>query len=221
MANKELEIVSGRPVEFEDKKITTCEFRLSYPHLFKAKAYKDGKPKFSLVGLIPKDTDISQLRIAAENAAIEKWGAEKSQWPSKKVKLKSGKVVSKPTVVMPFKDGDIENPDKPEYEGMYFFSASTNETDKKGNIKVIPVLDQSKEPLQSGQLKAGDYVRASVVAFAYPEDGKGPKVGVSFALLAVQKIRTGEALGSGGGNAANDFDVVDAEEMDDDSEDEY
>jgi len=209
MAEKKvLEIVTGRQVAFEDKKILTGVFRLSYPHLFKPKAYKDGDPKFSITMLFNKDDDLSQLEIAAHNAAVEKWGADKKQWPSKKIKSKkTGNIISKCIVVMPFKDGETEHPDKVEYEGVTFLGASCGES------KPPAVIDQNKQPLTAAGLKAGDYVRASLVAFAYPMDGKGPKVGVSFALLGVQKVKNGEALG--GGNAVNDFDEVEFDENED------
>lgn len=200
---KVLEIVSGRKVEFEDKKVVTAMCRLSYPHLFVPKAYKDGDPKFSCSLLFNSDDDLSQLEIAAHNAAVEKWGSDKKQWPSKKVKSKkTGKVILKSTVAMPFKDGETEHPDKPEYEGITFIGASCK--------KKPSVFGQNKEALESHQIKAGDYVRASLVAFAYPDDGKGPKVGVSFAILGIQKWKNGESLG--GGNSANDFDELEFDE---------
>lgn len=202
---KKLEKVTGRQVEFEDKKVLTGVFRLSYPALFKPKAYKDGDPKYSLTALFNSSDDLSQLEIAAHNAAVEKWGADKSQWPSKKIKSKkTGKIINKCIVAMPFKDGEVEHPDKPEYEGVTFFGAGCSAA------KPPAVIDQNKQPLEAHQLKAGDYVRASLVAFAYPADGKGPKVGVSFALLGVQKVKNGESLG--GGNAVNDFDEVEFDE---------
>lgn len=199
MAEK-LEIVKGRKVEITDKKLTTGKFRLSYPHLFKPKAFKGQEPKYSLTMLFNADDDLSQLKIAAENAAIEKWGADKKQWPSKKTKSKkTGQIINKCIVKMPFKDGEVEHPDKPEYEGVIFANASSK--------KPPAVISQSKEPLTETGIKAGDYARASLIAFAYEGEGS---YGVSFALLGVQKIKTGEALG--GGNAANDFDEVEFDE---------
>jgi len=200
---KVLQIVTGRKIEFDDKKVTTCTFRLSYPHLFKAKAYKNNAPKFSLSMLFNKSDDISQIKIAAHNAAVEKWGADKKQWPSKKVRSsKTGLIVSKTLVVMPFYDGDIEQPDKPEYEGTIYLNASCN--------KPPVIVDQGRQQIvDETKLKAGDYVRASIVAFAYDIEGA---FGVSFALLGVQKVRTGEALG--GGNALKDFDELEVDEDD-------
>lgn len=199
-----LQIVKGRKVEITDKKLTTGKFRLSYPHLFKPKAFKNQEPKFSISMLFNKDDDLSQLKIAAENAAIEKWGADKKQWPSKKTKSqKTGLIVNKCLVKMPFKDGEVEHPDKPEYENTIFLNASTK--------KQPTIFDQGKNPITDATgIKAGDYARASLIAFAYEGEGS---FGVSFALIGVQKVKTGEALG--GGNAANDFDEIEYDEEDD------
>ena len=196
-----LVIVKGRKIEITDKKLTTGKFRLSYPHLFQPKAFKGQEPKYSLSMLFNKDDDLSQLEVAAHNAAQEKWGADKAQWPSKKVKSKkTGKIISKCLVKMPFKDGETEHPDKPEYENVTFLNASSK--------KPPMVINQGKEPIADATgLKAGDYARASLIAFAYEGEGS---FGVSFALIGVQKVKTGESLG--GGNAINDFDEVEFDE---------
>lgn len=203
---EKLEIVTDRKIEITDKKVTTGKFRLSYPHLFKPKAFKNQEPKYSLSMLFNKDDDLSQLEIAAENAAIEMWGPNKKQWPSKKVKSKkTGKTISKSLVKMPFKDGETEHPDKPEYEGVTFLNASCK--------KQPQVFDQGKNLIKDATgIKAGDYARASLIAFAYADKDTG-SYGVSFALVGVQKVATGEALG--GGNAANDFDEVEYDEDED------
>lgn len=203
---KKLVIVKGRKVEITDKKITTGEFRLSYPNLHVPKVNKKRPtedPKYNCALIFSKDTDIGQLKIAAENACIEKWGPDKAQWPSKKIKV-NGVVKIKSLVKKPFKDGDREMPDKEEYENSIFFNASCK--------KAPGVFDQKKKPLSKDDIKAGDYCRASLIANAYhiEEDGA---YGVSFTLMGVQLIREGERLG--GGNAANDFDELDYEEPQD------
>lgn len=200
---KKLVIVKGRKVEITDKKITTCECRLSYPNLFVPKANKkrpNEDPKYNCALIISKDSDISQLKIAMENACIEKWGPDKGAWPSKKIKV-NGVVKVKSLVKKPIKDGDREMPDKEEYENSIFFNASCK--------KAPGVFDQKKKPLGKDDIKAGDFVRASLIANAYhiEEDGA---YGVSFTLMGVQLLREGERLG--GGNSANDFEEVDYEE---------
>ena len=194
-------------IEFDDKKVITAEFRVSYPALFEPKEFK-GKKSYSVQMLFDKETDLSELEVAAHNAAIEEWGSDTSKWPSKKIKSKkTGKIINKSLVKMPFRDGDIEKPDSPEYEGMTFVGASCSK-------RAPEVLDQKRKLIteDDGTLKAGDYARAKIVASAYDVEGS---VGVKFTLLAIQKLRTGEALG-GGRSAADEFD--DGYEIDEDEE---
>lgn len=192
-------------IEIADKKIITGEFRLSYPFLFKKKVYKGKEIGYGINMIFSKDEDISALEIAAHNAAIEMWGPEVSSWPSKKIRSKkTGKVINKCLVEMPFKDGDILNPDKPEYENSIFVNAS-NKKNQPG------VIDQKKRPIEDESgIKAGDYARASLIAFAYNDEENG-SYGVSFALMNVQKLRTGEQLG-GARSAAAEFDEVESDE---------
>lgn len=202
-------------IEITDKKVKTNKGRLSYPSLFKQKTYKGEEIGWGATILIPKDSDISELRIAADNAAIEKWGSDIKKWPSKTFyskKLK--KKVTKCIVKSPFRDGDVEYPDKPEYENMWFINFSSRK-------KAPGVCDGQSPPQpiedESG-IKAGDYVRFSGIAFPYDTNGNA---GVSFALQNVQKMGVGE--GFGGGMAAEDeFDGVDGygdEGLDDDDND--
>lgn len=200
-------------IEFDDKKIVTGRCRLSYPHLHKAKEYK-GKKSWSAQLLFEKDDDLSELEVAAQNAAIETWGSDTSKWPSRKIKSKkTGKIINKSLLRSPFRDGDLEKPDKEEYEGKIFIGASRNYNPEKGeeSDQAPEVFDQKRKPLGQRGIKAGDYVRAKLVATAYDVEGS---VGVKFTLLAIQKIETGEALG-GGGSSVDDFEDVDYDDVDD------
>lgn len=198
-------------IEFDDKCVKpTGMFRLSYPALFTPKEFK-GKTSWSCQMLFDKDADLSELEIAAHNAAIEKWGSDTSKWPSKKIKSKkTGNIINKSLVVMPFRDGDLEKPDKEEYEGKIFVGASCAK-------RAPEVLDEKRRVLteDNGKIKAGDYCRAKIVASAYEVEGS---VGVKFTLLAIQKMETGEALG-GGGSSVDDFDDVETDGEEDEDED--
>jgi hypothetical protein len=166
------------------KRIVTKEFRVSFPSVFKATAFEGQEPKFSVTMLFPKDTDISDLKKAADEAAKEKWGDKIPK-----------------NLRMPFVDGDEK-----EYDGYAGMVAI------KANTKTKPqVVDRSKQPLlDDSEFYGGCYARASVVAFAY--DTAGNK-GVSFALNNVQKLRDGEPFGSRT-NADSDFDDLDDDDMD-------
>lgn len=188
-------------IEIEDKKVLTAKFRLSYPNLFVAKEY-EGKFSWGCTMIFSKDTDLSPLLIAAQNACIEKWGSDVSKWPSKKQKSKkTGQIINVSTLRSPFRDGDIEKPDKKEYENAIFISASC----KKNQPGVCDYPDRNPITDES-QIKAGDWCRATLIANAYDEGSDG----VSFVLMNVQKLQTGKGFG-GGRNAAQDF--ADAEDV--------
>ena len=184
----------------------TGTFRLSYPHLFKPNEFK-GKKSWSIQMLFEKDTDLTPLLVAAQNAAIEEWGSDVSKWPSKKIKSKkTGKIIMKSLLRSPFRDGDLEMPDKEEYADHFFIGASCAK-------RAPEVFTQSREPIteDDGTIKAGDYCRAKIIASAYEVEGSA---GVKFTLLAVQKVKTGEALG-GGGSSVDDFDDLEDDELED------
>src|SRR6266576_3906587 len=154
-------------MELEKKKCLTPEFRVSFPHVFeKHSGFETQEPKYSIVMLYPKKTDLKELRRAAHNALVEKWGSVKEKWPKN---LKT-----------PFRDGD-EKQDLSGYEGCYFVSASSKQKPQVvGNKKVdgaFPRLEKDDE-----QFYAGCYARATLIAFAY--DKMGNK-GVSFSLQNV------------------------------------
>lgn len=195
-------------IEVKDKKVTTCEFRLSYPNLFEAKEYK-GKKSWGCQMLISKDLDISKLEIAAHNAAIEEWGSDISKFPSKKIKSKKtpGKIINQCIVEMPFRDGDTEKIDKPEFENQIFLAASI-----KKRAPAVCDIDRNAI-LDSSDIKAGDWCRASIIFRAYEVEGS---YGVGVTLLAVQKIRDGESLG-GGVNLDNEFDDLEPQDEDEES----
>ena len=57
------------------RKIVTPEFRVSFAYVFVPQSGFDNQtPKYSLVMLIPKKTDISALKTLLQDAARSKWG---------------------------------------------------------------------------------------------------------------------------------------------------
>lgn len=176
----------GEKMDIEKKKVSgrDCpEFRVSFPHVFeKHSGFEGQEPKFSVVMLFSKKADLSALKRAVQNAAIEKWGP-KEKWPK--------------NLRMPFRDGN-EKSDLQGYKDTIFISASSKQ--RPG------VVDQRREPIteESEGFYAGCYARASLIAFAY--DTAGNK-GVSFSLQNLQKLRDGEKF-SGRRSAEEDFDSV-------------
>lgn len=196
-------------ITFEDKVAKTPMARLAYlsvfkPSIIKAKKgsnQKESDAKYRCTFIFEGDVDLSELKKAAHNAAFEKWGP-KENWPSKKSKKKNGKVVRRSLVKMPFKDGDEEYPDKPEFEGKLFLRADCTKKpkvcsinrDEKGNFIEIKEED--------GVLKSGDFGRGRLFAMAYEVDGS---YGVKFILNMLQKLKTGESL-QGGASMNDAFD---------------
>lgn len=185
-------------MDIEKKKCLTPEFRVSFPHVFeKHSGFKEQEPKYSIVMLFPKNYDLKELKRAAFNAAIEKWGP-KEKWPK--------------NLRMPFRDGD-EKQDLQGYEGCYFISASSKQKPQVvGNKKIdgqFPHITKEDDTFY-----AGCYARATLIAFAY--DKLGNK-GVSFSLQNVQKLKDGEPF-SGRKNADDEFDEVEDAEGSDSAE---
>lgn len=168
------------------KRCTTPEFRASYSNVLKPKAFGDQEPKYSVVMLFSKKTDISALKKAANAAITEKWGSDKTKWPK--------------GLRTPFRDGDTEK-DSAEYKGHTFVAASSK--------KAPGVVDQRLNEIMSDAntsdgFYSGCYARATLIAFAYDTNGNR---GVSFALQNVQKLRDGKPF-SGKKSASEDFDAV-------------
>lgn len=179
-------------MEMEKKKCVTHEFRVSFPSVFKAKAFEDQEAKYRVVMLFPKSVDLGKpagkqkisLKHAAFNAAVEKWGP-KEKWPK--------------NLRWPFRDGN-EKSDTAGYEDHIFVSASSKSQPGLVDQYLKPILNEE-------DFYAGCYARAEVIAFAY--DTKGNK-GVSFSLQNLQKLRDGEQF-SGRRKAEDAFEAVETD----------
>lgn len=186
--------MAAKKMKIEDKKVVTPKFRASHVQVFEAKAYKDQPAKYGIVMLFPKaTTDLKAMKLAARNAAIERWGADESDWPKADEDGVGG-------LKWPFRDGDKYKKD-PSYKGHWFVRASSKK--KPG------VIDQAKNPIESeDEFYSGCYARAVLIAFAYENSGNN---GVSFTLQNLQKWGDGEKL-SGRRDASADFEVIEIEE---------
>jgi hypothetical protein len=170
----------------DPKTLVTPKFRVSFPHLFEKEKYEDGKPKFNVTMLFPKDTDLEPLKKAALLAKEEKWG-------KKKVKgLKS-----------PFKDGDAVDEDGDPvfaydgYEGAIALRASTE-------YESLEIVDRQRQFITDpGEVYAGCYGRALVKACAYETPVSR---GITFALVHFQKLDEGEPFGGERVSAHDAFD---------------
>ncbi len=186
----------------EKKKITTGEFRVSFPHVFEPQTFKDGEPKYGITMLFPKNADLKAMKRAAEFAAIEKFGKEKYE------QLKARKKLA-----WPFRDGGVEFPDMDGYPGHIFVTATSKAKNGRPGL-----IDKKKNPITDpSEFYAGCYARATLIAFAY--DADGTKFGVSFALQNIQKTKEGKPF-SGRKSAEDEFDEIEDDETDVDTDSE-
>jgi hypothetical protein len=190
----------GKDKEESNKKktrIVTPIFRVSYPHVFKPNTMNEDNPKYSIVMLFPKNSDLTELKNAIRQAKIQKWGP-KEDWPEK---LES-----------PVSDGDSPNyADKEGYKGHWVIKA-TSHPDQKPTV-----VDENVEPMTSQNppdgFYAGCYARACI--FARPWKW-GKKEGIQFILDHVQKVKNGKPFSSK--QAANEvFNPIAAGDDEDDA----
>ncbi len=167
----------------EEKKSTAIlspNFRASFPHLFKAKAFKDREPMFSVQMLIPK-TDLEGIKRVKQACAL----AAKMKWGDT---LPEG-------MRSPIKDGD-----KSKYanqKGMWVVEAKSKQ--KPG------VVNQAKEEIiDPNEVYPGVWMRATIAPFAY--DNTGNK-GVSIGLRNVQKVKD-DARFDNRTDPQDDFDFI-------------
>lgn len=168
--------------ESKTVKITTPEFRVSFPQVFEPKSFNGGKEQYSLCMLFSKKTDLTALKKAMQEVIDAKW-PEKNK---------------RPKLWNPLRDGDIEKPEREEYQEVIFANAKS--LDKPG------IVDPQRNQITSKEeFYAGCYARATIVV--YPFDKPGNK-GVAFGLNNIQKLRDGQPF-SGRNSAENDFEAVD------------
>ncbi len=149
-------------------------FRVSYPNVFKPKFNSlSKKEEFSLQALFKKGEDMNGMKLAAAEACMKKWGADKTKWPS--------------NMKNPFRDqaDRIKNgvlPDGLEAGAIY----CTFKSDSQPAIRDAANVSFVTEP---AKFYAGCYARASVYALAYDVNGGR---GVTFLLNHLQFARDGE-----------------------------
>ena len=165
-------------------RVTTPEGRLSYPALFVPTngGFENQEPKYGVEVIIPKSTDVSDLKQACANTLLE-------QFPSEG---------SRPKTPLPIHDGDAINAKRvadgkdprPEVAGAWVIKAKSKDKVAIVDENVQPIMDQAK-------IYGGCWVRISVTPFWFD---KGVNNGLSFALNGVQFARDDTPFG-------NPFDV--------------
>ena len=169
------------------KVITGPETRWSYVNVWDPKSINGSNPKYSISLIIRKDDVETVNKIKAAIKAAYEDGASKLKGNGKSVPPLAA-------LKTPLRDGDVERPDAPEYQGCYFINA---------NNKTAPgIVDAACQPIiDRGEVYSGCYGRASISFYAFNSNGNK---GIACALNNLQKISDGDPLG-GHASAASDF----------------
>lgn len=170
--------------------LNTPKFRIDWPKIFQPeKNDLNGKMEYSCVALFPLGADLSELKAAAEAAAIKKFGPDKSKWPD--------------NIRNPFKDQG-EKRVKDQATGRPKVGADGKPIIPDGYVAGAPILNFKSEQrpgvvdanvqtiMDPSEIYRGCYCVAQVNAFAY--DIKGNR-GISFGLNNLQKVGDGDSLG--------------------------
>lgn len=189
--------------KLESGAIRTARARMAWPFLEKpdnnrVKKGKNGNEKhvYKVALFFPPDADIAALKQAANDAAVEEFGAEKVQaW------IKAGKWNS------PFRDGRDASRTERNPDGWAWAD---------GHICIRADTDTKPQVLEANGHDIGDdyaavyggrWCRATLNAKAYPAIDGG-KPGVKFYLSNVQLLDHDERLGGGRARAEDEFDAV-------------
>ena len=136
--------------------VITPMFRVSYPQVFRPRRNDlNGKDEYSVVALFPKGADLAVLTKAANDAIVEKWGADKAKWP---------KPLRSPFRKHDEKEKEGKLPEGMEVGGIFISLRS---------IQRPGLVDGNRQPiLDETGFYAGCFARAQVRAYAYDQKGK-------------------------------------------------
>jgi hypothetical protein len=165
----------------------------------------EGKAKFSVVAIIPRDhPQLAEIKAAMAETAKAKWGeafVEVANPDSTKSKLPSYQVVLKSLAAgdrLCLHDGDAKS-DKAGYAGNLFINASNE-------LRPL-VVGPAQEVLTAadGKPYSGSY--GNVIVEFWAQDNKfGKRVNAS--LMGAQHVKDGDRLSGGGIAAADDFEAI-------------
>lgn len=149
-----------------------------YVTLAKPRAIEAGKePEYSISLLWPKNTDLTDIRKAIDEAAISKFG------PAAPSLLKMGKLKN------PLRDGDLKVDDDgivdPNYKGKWFVSARSKQR--------VRIVDHTMTDVDPNEVYSGCFFHA-VLRF-YPFDwNKGQSRGVGCGLQNIMLVGRGPRI---------------------------
>lgn len=181
--------------------VTTPKFRAAFADVFRARVHRlskddgDSKPKYSIVMLFDKKTDLKPMKQAAMKAIVSFFGEkykDPKKWPE--------------GFKWPFRDGDKRGEELEGYAGHYYVAASS--------LYAPGIVRNDKERTkireEDGEFHSGCYARALVAAQAFDV---GVNKGVKFYLQGLQKLGDGEPFGGAGRDMTEEFDYVESEDV--------
>lgn len=159
--------------------------RFSYAHVFEPTSMEEGQlKKYSVSILIPKGNKKTLKLIEAAMDAAKQAG--RSMWNNKIPAAFTHELL---------RDGDVERPDDPNYEGCYYINAKSTQKPR--------VIDTTgAELLTNDDFYSGCYGCVSFMVYPYTKGSKGIAAG----LHNILKVEDGEKLG-GGSSAYEDFGI--------------
>jgi hypothetical protein len=149
----------------------------------------EGKAKFSVVAIIPRDhPQLAEIKAAMSETAVAKWGAKAGET------LKQLQAADR----LCLHDGDAKS-DKAGYAGNLFINASNE-------LRPL-VVGPSQEVLTAadGKPYSGSY--GNIIVEFWAQDNKfGKRVNAS--LMGAQHVKDGDRLSGGGVASADDFEAI-------------
>lgn len=158
--------------------------RLSFPALFHAQRPEFGG-KFAATILLPPDYDVKPLVKAMEEAAVEKWGADKAKWPK------------------PFWGPKQVIRDAGEKAGLAGYLPGWKFIGLKSKTQPGIVNGMLEKVTDEKEAYAGRWIRVTARAYAYDTVTKG----VGLGLQNVQLLKHDTPF-SGAARAEDDFDAI-------------
>ncbi len=164
--------------------------RFSFVNVWEPKSINGSEPKYSISLIIPKS---DKKTVAAITKAIEEAKQEG-------IAKFNGKIPT--NLKTPLRDGDIDRPDDPNYEGCYFINANSATQPQIVDARIQQILDRN-------EVYSGCYGKVSINMYAFNVNGNR---GIAAGLGNVQKLKDGEPLG-GRSRAEDDFDIEDDDDF--------
>jgi len=198
------------PSKHRSEKVTTPEFRVSYPNVFQARMNDlSKKMEFSMTCLFKKGEGLEKIKGVLHELIEERWPGAKAQ----------GIISPKPAqgqIRWPLKDQGIREKTNDQTQERYMPGAyekgcmmiETKNTQRPG------LVDSDMQPIIDAEgFYAGCYARCTLSAFTYDQAGNR---GVSLSLQNIQKLRDGDPL-SGRSKPEDDFAPIVSEDSPDEA----